>query len=56
MPATSGLSFYLSDFLTPSTAQTLNYGFETLVDDDITVVFINGSNTRLVLTKGDHYT
>lgn len=56
MSATSGLSFYLSDFLTPSTAQTLNYGFETLVDDDITVVFINGSNTRLVLTKGVDYT
>lgn len=56
MPATSGLSFYLSDFLTPSTAQTLNYGFESLVDDDITVVFINGSNTRLVLTKGVDYT
>ncbi len=56
MSATSGLSFYLSAFLTPSTAQTLNYGFETLVDDDITVVFINGSNTRLVLTKGSHYT
>ena len=56
MSATSGLSFYLSAFLTPSTAQTLNYGFESLVDDDITVVFINGSNTRLVLTKGAHYT
>ena len=56
MSATSGLSFYLSAFLTPSTAQTLNYGFETLVDDDITVVFINGSNTRLVLTKGVDYT
>ena len=56
MPDTSGLSFYITAFLTPSTAQTLNYGFETLVDDDVTVVFINGSNTRLVLTKGDHYT
>jgi len=56
MPATSGLSFYITAFLTPSTAQTLNYGFQSLVDDDITVVFINGSNTRLVLTKGDHYT
>lgn len=56
MSATSGLSFYLSAFLTPSTAQTINYGFESLVDDDITVVFINGSNTRLVLTKGVDYT
>lgn len=56
MPDTSGLSFYITAFLTPSTAQTLNYGFQSLVDDDITVVFINGSNTRLVLTKGDHYT
>lgn len=56
MSATSGLSFYLSDFLTPSTAQTINYGFESLVDDDITVVFINGSNTRLVLTKDTDYT
>jgi hypothetical protein len=56
MPATSGLSFYLSDFLTPSTAQSITYGIEALSNDDITVVFINGSDVRVVLTKDVDYT
>ena len=56
MPATSGLSFYLSDFLTTNTAQSITYGIEALSNDDITVVFINGSDVRVVLTKDVDYT
>ncbi len=56
MPATSGLSFYLSDFLTTTTAQSITYGIEALSNDDITVVFINGSDVRVVLTKDVDYT
>ena len=56
MPTTSGLSFYLSDFLTTTTAQSITYGIEALSNDDITVVFINGSDVRVVLTKDVDYT
>jgi len=55
MPATSGLSFYLSEAV--STApQSLTYGFEVLSVDDLSVVGINTSNQRVSLVKDSDFT
>ena len=59
MPITSGLSFYeTSDFPSPtsSTFSSITYGFDTLSDDDISVVGINASGVRILLVKDTDFT
>ena len=55
MPATTGLSFYLSESVATA-AQSLTYGFEVLSVDDLNVVGVSSTNSKVTLVKDTDFT
>lgn len=56
MPATTGLSFYLSESIATAT-QSLTYGFEVLSVDDLKVVGVHSvTNAKVTLVKDTDFT